>query len=1049
MQRLGVVPAALVEEAAEAAAERRVLIERVLVVDRAEQALVRDVEERHAWRLVDAAALRLDDAVLDLVAHAEAVAAADRVRLEHAADRRGEPKRLPPIATGTPRSKTTFTRSALDLHVALPRGDAHDRLDDRDAAIEALEVLRLVRRAEHVAVGAVGLLAPSSSRGGRPSRGTRDISVRPPSSPTNCGVEPGLVDAHLGLRRAGRSDRSAGCRCPCACCRRRRCRRRPRVIARAMAVPVTARPSGVVLKYLRAGRREVERAALEGDDALARDGLAAVEQPRADGAVPERLLRDVVDVLLVGLREVGRVRVDDEALARQPGDGAARVEATGKRDGDGLTLLGERSEDASHGVGSLLSTSRGSLRETMLRARHARPSRTGAHPRERADSVLRARAPRSARRSRARWRRCGASAPTCPTWSAGRSRTRARRTRSALRTTTSSSSRRCHDGGAAVTERAIAAALAAAPAWAAMPFEERARIFLRAADLLAGPWRPIINAATMLGQSKTAYQAEIDAACELIDFLALQRRLRVAPRRAPADLAAGVLELARAPSARGLRARDHAVQLHRHRRQPAHVARADGQRRRVEARREPEPRRVPHDAPLRGRGPPARRHQRRLRRRRDDRGHVPRAIATSPGVHFTGSTKVFQSIWRTVGENIASYKTYPRLVGETGGKDFVFAHPSAEVEALAVALVRGAFEFQGQKCSAASRAYVPRSIWPKVRDLCAAHIAKITMGDVDRLPELHGRRHQRARVDAPRRAGTSASKADSGVKLIADSRLVAREGLVLRPDARGGVRPARTPSSPRSSSARCSRCTSTTTASRTPSTTRSRSSIATSPYALTGVRLRARSRGRRAGREAAPPGGRQHVHQRQAHRRRRRPAALRRRSRLRHERQGRQRVQPPSLGVAARREGDVRSAARASATRSWAPSSEHDERALRALALGWRARRGTRRSLARDRGTPAAASRRSSTRTSRRRHRRRARRIVHVVGHALDPHEGLVADPLDELLRLRRRGAGDRRRSRAHGAGTPRSSRRRSACSRPAARRDPSPILALGGARKP
>ena len=325
----------------------------------------------------------------------------------------------------------------------------------------------------------------------------------------------------------------------------------------------------------------------------------------------------------------------------------------------------------------------------------------------------------------------------------------------------------CHDGGAAVTERAISAALAAAPAWGAMPFEERARIFLRAADLLAGPWRQVLNAATMLGQSKTAYQAEIDAACELIDFLrfnvafasglaehqpisppgflnSLELRplegfvLAITPFNFTAI--AGNLPTACAlmgnvvvwkPAENQSLAAYHTMRLFEAAGLPPgviNVVYGDG-------------------AAIAG---TCLRH---------------RELA---GVHFTGSTKVFQSIWKTVGENIASYKSYPRLVGETGGKDFVFAHPSAEIEALAVALVRGAFEFQGQKCSAASRAYIPRSIWPQVRDLCAAHIAKITMGDVADFRNFMG-------AVINERAWTRLSgwhqklKADSGVKLITDS----------------------------------------------------------------------------------------------------------------------------------------------------------------------------------------------------------------------------------------------------------------------------------------
>lgn len=285
-----------------------------------------------------------------------------------------------------------------------------------------------------------------------------------------------------------------------------------------------------------------------------------------------------------------------------------------------------------------------------------------------------------------------------------------------------------HDGGHGVTEKAIAAALAAAPAWAATSFEERSRVFLRAADLLAGPWRQTLNAATMLGQSKTAFQAEIDAACELIDFLrfnvAFASRLTEQPVSAPGTL--NTLEL------RPLEGFILAVT-------PFNFTAIAGN--------------LPSVCALMGNvvvWKPAENqvlaayHTMRLF---EAAGLPPGVINVVhgdgakvaetclrhrelAGIHFTGSTRVFQSLWRAVGENIASYRSYPRIVGETGGKDFVFAHPSAEIEALAVALVRGAYEYQGQKCSAASRAYIPRSIWPAVRDLAVDHIKAIAMGDV-------------------------------------------------------------------------------------------------------------------------------------------------------------------------------------------------------------------------------------------------------------------------------------------------------------------------------
>lgn len=287
---------------------------------------------------------------------------------------------------------------------------------------------------------------------------------------------------------------------------------------------------------------------------------------------------------------------------------------------------------------------------------------------------------------------------------------------------------KAHHGGHAVTEKAIAAALAAAPGWAAASFEERSRVFLRAADMLAGPWRQTLNAATMLGQSKTAFQAEIDAACELIDFLrfnvAFGSRLAEQPI-SPAGVV-NTLEL------RPLEGFVLAVT-------PFNFTAIAGN--------------LPSVCALMGNvvvWKPAENqalaayHTMRLFEAaglppgvinivHGDGAQVAetclrhRALA---GIHFTGSTRVFQSLWRGVGENIASYASYPRVVGETGGKDFVFAHPSAEIEALAVALVRGAYEFQGQKCSAASRAYIPRSIWPEVRDRMVDHVKAIRMGAV-------------------------------------------------------------------------------------------------------------------------------------------------------------------------------------------------------------------------------------------------------------------------------------------------------------------------------
>ena len=283
-------------------------------------------------------------------------------------------------------------------------------------------------------------------------------------------------------------------------------------------------------------------------------------------------------------------------------------------------------------------------------------------------------------------------------------------------------------GDASHVEAAVKTAAAAAPGWAAMSFEERASVFLKAADLLAGPWRDRVNAATMLGQSKTCFQAEIDAACELIDFfrfnVAYARQiLELQPESAPGmwnrceyrelegfvfavtpfnfTSIAGNLPTAPAlmgnvclwkPASTSLLSNWSLMQL------LTEAGLPDG---------------VINFLP----GPGA------------AIGEPALAHGDLAGVHFTGSTGVFQGMWRTIGENIAKYRSYPRIVGETGGKDFIFAHASADVDALCVALVRGAFEFQGQKCSAASRAYVPRSLWPDLRERLVAALGEVTLGD--------------------------------------------------------------------------------------------------------------------------------------------------------------------------------------------------------------------------------------------------------------------------------------------------------------------------------
>jgi 1-pyrroline-5-carboxylate dehydrogenase len=277
---------------------------------------------------------------------------------------------------------------------------------------------------------------------------------------------------------------------------------------------------------------------------------------------------------------------------------------------------------------------------------------------------------------------------------------------------------------------AIAAALEAQKAWAVMPWEQRAAIFLKAADLLAGPWRATINAATMLGQSKTVYQAEIDSACELTDFwrfnthymtelmndqpyspAGMWNRVEYRPLEGfvfavtPFNFTSIAGNLPTAPAIVG------GVSLWK----PASSAVYSAYFLMKLLEEAGLPKGVINFIP--GSGAKV--------------GNPVMASEHLAGIHFTGSTAVFQDMWKTVGENISRYHAYPRIVGETGGKDFIFAHNSADVDALVIAAIRGAFEYQGQKCSAASRMYIPQSIWPAFKAKYVAEVAKIKLGDPD------------------------------------------------------------------------------------------------------------------------------------------------------------------------------------------------------------------------------------------------------------------------------------------------------------------------------
>jgi 1-pyrroline-5-carboxylate dehydrogenase len=294
-----------------------------------------------------------------------------------------------------------------------------------------------------------------------------------------------------------------------------------------------------------------------------------------------------------------------------------------------------------------------------------------------------------------------------------------------------------HQGGAAEVERAIRAAGHAWHDWSRTPWEERAAVFLRAAELLAGPWRATLNAATMLGQSKTVHQAEIDAACELIDFWRFNptymtriyeeqpdstrgawNRMEYRPLEGfvfavtPFNFTSIAGNLPTSPALMG-----NTIVW-----KPASTAAYSAyfiMRLLQEAG-------LPDGVINLVYGPGA---------------AVGDAALQSPdlaGVHFTGSTPVFHQMWKTIGGSIERYRSYPRIVGETGGKDFIVAHKTADVDAVATAIVRGSFEYQGQKCSAASRVYAPSNLWPALRERLAEQVGELKMGDVTDFSNFMG-----------------------------------------------------------------------------------------------------------------------------------------------------------------------------------------------------------------------------------------------------------------------------------------------------------------------
>ena len=285
---------------------------------------------------------------------------------------------------------------------------------------------------------------------------------------------------------------------------------------------------------------------------------------------------------------------------------------------------------------------------------------------------------------------------------------------------------------------AIKAAGEAAPGWRALDMDERCAVLLRAAELLAGPWRQRINAATMLGQSKTAFQAEIDSACELIDFW--RYNVHYAKQILTDQPIANSPGVWNRTDHRPLEGFVYAIT-------PFNFTAIAGN--------------LPTAPVLMGNtviwkpAPTQQLAASLLMELLEEAGLPPGVINMLPGhgipvsevalahpdlagIHFTGSTAVFHHLWRTIGENISTYRSYPRIVGETGGKDFVLAHPTADPDVVRTALIRGAFEFQGQKCSAASRAYVAKSVWAKMKDSFLDEVEAITMGDVTDFSNFMG-----------------------------------------------------------------------------------------------------------------------------------------------------------------------------------------------------------------------------------------------------------------------------------------------------------------------
>ncbi len=338
---------------------------------------------------------------------------------------------------------------------------------------------------------------------------------------------------------------------------------------------------------------------------------------------------------------------------------------------------------------------------------------------------------------------------------------------------------KAHKAGPAEVKRAVTAAMEAHHDWSCTRWEDRAAIFLKAAELLAGPWRQVINASTMLGQSKTAHQAEIDAAAEMVDFFRFNVHFA---ERIYAEQPLSDPGMWNRSQYRALEGFVYAIT-------PFNFTSIGGN--------------LSSSPALMGNTvvwKPARTamlsnyYMAKLFEAAGVPGGVINFITGNSaaitdellahrdfgGVHFTGSTGVFNSFWKTIGENVGNYRSYPRIVGETGGKDFIIAHPSADPQALVTAILRGAFEYQGQKCSAASRVYVPRSIWAQIKDTLVGEADNITVGDVADFSNFMGAVIDKAAFDKIQ-GYIERAKASPDAEVIAGGGCDGSVGYFIRP----------------------------------------------------------------------------------------------------------------------------------------------------------------------------------------------------------------------------------------------------------------------------